>query len=483
MLLTQILVGFSSLQVLRSLAVVAGLLPMLTGCNLLPEWQAEAQSQSSEARGRSGPASVDAAIARTGSLQRALEYTGTTRPVQEVSLRSQVEGQLLSLSVDVGDRIKQGQVLAELDDAILVTTVNQAQAELAARASEVASAQAQVTNARTQTERARLELQQAQANTTRLQKLLNAQVEQARLESQQAQADAARQQKLVSAGAIAAQQAQQAQTAARTANQALLREKASAVQQVGQAQTAARTANQALRSAQEQVRTQQQAVAVTQGRVAAQQAVVAQVQKRKSYSVLSSPITGSVLERLTETGNLIQPGGEILKLGDFSRVKVIVEVSELELAEIRLGQSASVRLDAFSNRQFLGKVTRLSPAADPAARLVPVEVTIPNPQGQIGSGLLARVGFDQAAAQRVVVPEAAFQKTAGQSSSKSTLFVVTGEGNQAKVAARQVAVGERADGQVEILSGLRPGERFVARSARPLKDGQAVRLSILSDKS
>lgn len=459
---------------------LAGLLITLTSCGLLPRGDAEAQSGGFSRR---GPAAVDVAIARRGSLQRGLTYTGTTRPVQEVSLRSQVEGQLLSLNVDVGDPVRQGQVLARLDDAILVTTVNEAQAELAARASEVASAQAQVNNARTQAERARLELQQAQANTTRLRRLLNAQVEQARLEFQQAQADATRQQTLVKAGAIAAQQAQQAQTAARTANQAFLRERANTVQQVGQAQTAIRTANQALRSAQEQVRTQQQAVAVTQGRVSAQQAVVAQTQKRQSYSVLTSPITGLVLQRLTETGNLIQPGGEILKLGDFSQVKVIVEISELELAEIRLGQFANVRLDAFPNRQFLGKVTRLSPAADPTARLVPVEVTIPNSQGRIGSGLLARVSFAQAAAQRVVVPEAAFQELPGQARGRSTLFVVTGEGNQAKVAARQVAVGERADGQVEVLSGLRPGERFVARSGRPLKDGQAVRLSILSEKS
>lgn len=477
--------GFSSLQVLGVSAAVAGLLTM-TGCNL-PQRGAEAQSPRAERN--KGPAPVDTAIARTGSLRGNLTYTGTTGPVQEISLRSQAEGQLLNLNVDLGDPVQRGQVLARLNDEILVTAVNEAQAELAARASEVASAQTQVSNARAQAERARLERQQAQANTARLQKFLNAQIEQARLQAQQARADAARLQKLVKAGAIAAQQAQQSQTTARTANQTFLREEANAVQQIGQARSAARTASQALRSAQEQVRTQQQAVTAAQGRVAAQKAVVAQAQKRQSYAVLTSPITGAVLQRLTETGNLIQPGNELLRLGDFSRVKVNVEVSELELGDIRVGQPANVRLDAFPNQQFSGTVTRLSPAADPTARLVPVEVTMSNPQGRVGGGLLARVSFAQGATQRVAVPETALQdtgqtgQTISQSRGSSTVFVVFQEGRQAKVKARQVAVGDRANGQVEILSGLRPGEQFVARSGRPLKDGAAVRLSILSEKS
>lgn len=60
--------------------------------------------------------------------------------------------------------------------------------------------------------------------------------------------------------------------------------------------------------------------------------------------------------------------------------------------------------------------------------------------------------------------------------------MVTEAGKKPIVTARAVTLGEKADGKVEILSGLQPGERFVARSGRPLKDGAAVRLSILSEK-
>jgi multidrug efflux pump subunit AcrA (membrane-fusion protein) len=207
---------------------------------------------------------------------------------------------------------------------------------------------------------------------------------------------------------------------------------------------------------------------------------------------------------------LVQPGGEILKLGDFNQVKVVVSLSELELSKIRVGQSVQVRLDAFGNQSVTGQISRISPAADPTARQLPVEITIPNSNGQMGSGLLARVSFESTTAPRVVVPQTALQEAgerggrgAGEqgskrvgeqgsrgarqqgsnpNSSEGTVFVVAGTSSQAKAQARRVQVGARANGQVEILSGLKPGERFISRSGKPLKEGTPVRLSVLSEK-
>jgi HlyD family secretion protein len=409
----------------RTVLLLLGAGVALTSCGVLPEREAQAQQEQGQ-RGN-GAVAVETAIARAGSLTSQLEYTGTTEPVRQVSLRSQVEGQLLDLAVDVGDRVRQGQVLARVDDRILLTDVNQARAELAALRSEVAESEAQVSDA-------------------------EALVRSAQAELEQARADAQRFETLAENEAITAQQAEQARTTLRTAEEAV-------------------------QSAWQQVRTRQQTVVAAVGRVRAQEAVLAQVEERRTYAVLRSPINGAVLEKVTEPGNLVQPGNEVLKLGNFNEVKVVVQVSELELADLRVGQTAMVKLDALPDQELSGRVTRISPAADPTARLVPIEVTIPNVEGRIGSGLLVRVQFSSGTAQpQVVVPESAIGE-----GDAPTLFVVQGEGEQAKAVARSVQVGDRANGQVVILSGLEAGETFIASSSRPLKDGQPVRLSILSE--
>lgn len=404
------------------------LLLTTTGCNFLPNQEVQAQPESSETQ-EDDSVAVETAIAETGSLEDSIEYTGTTQPIRLVSLRSQAEGRLINLEVDVGDAVVQGQSLGQIDDRLLAAQLNQAEAELAALQSEVAQAESEVSDAQAQVEQARAELQQAESDADRLQSLFEA-------------------------GAGTEQSAEQARTAAVTAQQAV-------------------------RSVEEQVRTRRQAVIAAQGRVEAQRSVVSEENERRQYSLLTSPLNGAVLERVSEPGNLVQPGDEVLTLGDFSAIKVIVQVSELELASVRTGQSVQIRLDAFPDQPFQGQVSRISPAADPTARLVPIEIALSNPDGRIGSGLLARVQFQSEQAARVVIPETALAAVGEEN--ESTLFVVEGTGETAKAVARSIQIGNRANGQVEIRAGLKPGESYVARSTKPVKDGQALRLSVLSE--
>ncbi len=382
--------------------------------------------------GQSGSArsvSVDVARAQTGSLGADLRYTGTTQPLRQATLRTRTEGVLLELSVDVGDPVTQGQVVGQLDPTLLQSALIQAQAQLASQESQVAQARAQLSSARTQVEQARVSLIQQQADAERLGQLA---IE----------------------GAVSAQQAEQARTAANTAAQAL-------------------------RSAEEQVRVQEQAVIAAQRQVEAQGSLVVQAQERLSYTQLLAPLSGVVLSRQADPGSFLNSGADVLTVADFSQVRVEFPLSELELSRVQVGQAIQVQLDAFPGQSFPGQITRISPAADPQARLIPIEVVIPNPNGRIGSGLLARVQLALPEDQQVIVPQTAIQQNGPGS---ATVFVVERQGEATRVSARPVQLGGQRDGQVEIVSGLEAGEPFVVRSSTPLQDGQEVQLSVISER-
>lgn len=425
--------------------IVIGLLLLVSGCggNLPSQAQTEQGEPGSEEE--SVPV-VDVRQAEVGTLAGIVTYAGTTAPVQEVSLRSQTEGQLLALSVDAGDFIRAGSPLARIDAALLQTAVSEAEAELAARQFLVAQAEAEAADAQ-------------------------AQVEQAKASYEQAQADAERFQSLSNEGAAPEQQAEQAVTAMRTAEQSV-------------------------RSAQEQVRTRQQAIAAAGRRVASQRAILDQTRERLSFATVNAPLTGVVLQRLAEPGDLIQSGQELLKVGDMSQVHVNVQVSDRDRAQLRIGQPADVQIDSLPQQTFSGRITRISPVADETARLIPIEITLENPNGLISSGLLARVNFAASGRSAVVIPTGALALFAangdgesGSSASKTseaeseaTIFVVSGTGDAATVESRRVQLGARANDQVEVVSGLREGDRYVVRSSsEALQPGQTVRLSLLSD--
>mgnify|MGYP006279934579 CR=1 FL=1 len=412
----------ASLQIL----LLSGLLiPTLVGCG--ERFNSSAEAQSENGSEENALPNVQSAIAQQKSLRQPITEKGDTAPQQVVSLRSQAEGQLEQLTADVGDPVEKGQVLAQLNDNLLQTNIAEAEAELASRLAEVNRARNQVKNAK-------IQLEQAQA------------------QAQQAQADARRLQNLAKQGAVPEQEAEVAQTEAIVAQKQV-------------------------RAAREQIRIEQDAVATAQEQVQVQRSIIAQAKERLSYSTLKSPITGVVLERVTDPGNLIQPGDEVLSIGNFEKVKVEVVVSELALSEIDPGQQVNVKLDAFPNESYTGRVTRISPAANPQTRQVPVEVTLPNPEGRIGSGLLARVSFPRQTTEQVVIPETALYQEDNQT---ATIFTLNTTTQPPTVEAQTVQLGDRANNQVEILSGLDPKAQFVVRSSGSLSDGDAVRLSALS---
>ena len=419
---------FQHLRVATAGSLIVPLLWLLSGCS----WEKQSNAQPYGGAGQEEqPPLVDVAIATSSDkTEEILNYTGTTKPLKTVVLRSRVEGQLLALNADVGQPVQQGQLLATVEANVLTTEVNEARAELAARQFEVKEAESKLAE-------------------------VKAQVAQNQASLKQAQADAQRFKNLANSGAIAIQQAEVAST-----NQD--------------------TAAQILKSSQEQVATQQQAIAATKQRVAAQQAILAQAQERLTYTKILAPQNGVVLAKNAEVGDILQTGQTLLEIGDLSAIKVEVQISDRDLQNFAPGKQVQVQLDAFPSESFSGQVTRMSPVADAAARLIPIEITIPNPNGNIASGLLARLsqGSTTSPTTSVKIPVSALK--VGQTKGDH-IFVPITQGDTTTVQIRSVTLGTTDNGMVEILSGLNPGEKYILQGDRPLETGQTVRLSLLSD--
>ncbi|GAB4214324.1 MAG: efflux RND transporter periplasmic adaptor subunit [Synechococcales cyanobacterium] len=380
------------------------------------------QSANPSRPGEEAPITVEVGTAQQGSLNLPTELVGRTQPQQEVAVRSRSEGLLQSLTVNVGDPVQAGQVLGQVDETLLRQALAAAQADLAAAQAEVLRIDAQAASAKTQVLTAQVELDQAQADATRLQNLANE-------------------------GAVSQQQAEQAQTRLRAAQGSL-------------------------QVAQSQIQTQAQLKAAALSRVQAQAALVAQAQERLDLTVLRAPLTGFILSRPSEVGNLLQNNQEVVTIGRLDPLLVTVEVSERIWSELRVGQSLAVRIPALDTAPITGTLTRRAPAANPTTRLWPVEVTIPNPSGQLGSGLLAELTIPSRDPEYLIVPQTAIQQRPDQA---PQVFVF--DPDRQTVQAQTVQLGDSRDGRQVILSGLKASDVIVLRSGRPLRPGQAVRPS------
>ncbi len=186
-----------------------------------------------------------------------------------------------------------------------------------------------------------------------------------------------------------------------------------------------------------------------------------------SYANIRSPLSGWVVARQVEVGDMATPGASLFTLEDLSQVKVLVQVPEAEVEGLVEGTVASVEI---LDRKVAATVNRVVPAGDPATRTFSVKLILDNPDGAFKSGMFARVRFarDERQALRV---EASALVTRGQ---LEGLFVANQDG---RVRLRWVKTGQTLDGRTEILSGFEAGERYLPTPPPGLVDGAAYRES------
>lgn len=203
---------------------------------------------------------------------------------------------------------------------------------------------------------------------------------------------------------------------------------------------------------------------------AAARARLEQLETQLGYTVIRAPSSGVVTERGVEVGHVVSPQTRLFTIDDVSTMVVRVRVSELDVVHLRPGERVEVALDAYPDRPLGGRIRRVFPAADPANRLVPVEVELTGDNARLARpGFLARATFRLEAREDVVlVPAAAVLAQGG----REIVFVV----EDGRAYRRGVTTGLVARDRVEVRDSLRAGERVVVQGHTGLRDDVAVRV-------
>jgi membrane fusion protein, multidrug efflux system len=184
----------------------------------------------------------------------------------------------------------------------------------------------------------------------------------------------------------------------------------------------------------------------------------------RSYAELTAPFAGTVTERRVEPGNLATPGAPLLTIEQAGAYRLEVPVEEALLAAIRTGQSITVKFD-FQNDAVEGTVVEIVPSVDSASRTFLVKIGLPV-VAHLRSGVFGRAQFSRGARTVLAVPQGAVSEF-GQVES-----VLVAEDGHAR--SRLITTGHKSQDRVEVLSGLRAGDRIIYPHPARLADGARV---------
>jgi cobalt-zinc-cadmium efflux system membrane fusion protein len=186
--------------------------------------------------------------------------------------------------------------------------------------------------------------------------------------------------------------------------------------------------------------------------------------RKRPHLPVRSPIGGIITEKHAIVGELSDPSKSLYTVADLSSVWVMVDINEKDLAKVRRGQAAIVTVGAFPDQKLKGRITYIADLVDQATRTVKARIEVSNPGRKLKPEMFASVELALAADAPPVlaVPEDALQELDG----KKVIFVAE---NETEFEPRPVQVGRAAGGIVEIVSGLKEGERFAIKGAFILK--------------
>ncbi len=184
-------------------------------------------------------------------------------------------------------------------------------------------------------------------------------------------------------------------------------------------------------------------------------------------TVIRAPFSGRVGLRRVSVGTLISPGDVITTLDDTSVIKLDFSVPEHFLATLREGLAVRASAPAFPGRTFIGEVASIDSRVDMNTRSVTVRALLANEDGALRPGMFLNVSLANDEREALVIPEQALSPEA----ERQYVFVVS----DGKAERREVRIGGRSPGSVEVLAGLTVGERVIVEGTQKVRDGAAVR--------
>jgi multidrug efflux pump subunit AcrA (membrane-fusion protein) len=418
-----------------------GLLTSLPAGCAGPTGEAAVASQPSVSR-------VTTVVPEKMTVRRMSEEPGQIEPVEVTAMYARLAGYVRKVSVDIGDRVKKGQVMAELrvpeveaDAKEKRARIEQAragkreaEATVQVAAAGVASAEAKVAEIRAGIRRADADVARWTSEYTRIEQLVRERAQTGTLldetRNKQNAAEAARDE-------VSAQ--------VKSAEAALAEAKALALKAGSAVQTAASHIDVARFDAE-------------------------RAEAMEGYARIEAPYDGVVTSRKVDTGQLTTPGttGEPLFLvSRFDAVTISLGVPEAEAPFVNTGDAARVRVLALEGRTFEGKVTRTAWALESETRTLLAEIDLPNPDGILRPGLYAYTTIvAEEHPDAITLPTTAIVRDAGK-----TFCVVVRDGRAVR---KEITVGLTEGKRSEVLSGLEGNEQVVDANAASLVDGQAV---------
>ena len=183
--------------------------------------------------------------------------------------------------------------------------------------------------------------------------------------------------------------------------------------------------------------------------------------------MITAPFDGILGLRRVSPGSLVTPGSAIATLDDISVIKLDFTVPERYLAVLGKGQDVVAHSETYPDREFAGKVASVDSRVDPVTRSVTVRAEIPNPERLLRPGMLLSVRLYQPPRQALVVPEIAVI----QVGTEAFVYRVADDSTASRA---KVTLGARRRGEVEVTSGIGPGDTIVVEGAVKLRDGARV---------